>query len=560
MPNPTAAELRKLAEEALGRSADREDLLTFLQQHVRPRPKQRWTLEGHEYLGAIARDESRHIVIEKAAQVGASTLAIGRLIHSALQGYHVGYFLDTRDRMRTFVQNVMDPIINNSGEITRLVAEEEWRPPNIPRRRGGHSPDNVRLKRIGPGRAIFLSTQVMGEVKTTPLDMIMMDEVAELNPDIVEFAQDRLLHSDYRRQWWYSQPGVPEMDIDERFRASDMKYWKIRCRRCRAWTALELSFPDCLIQVRGDWRIACPSCHAKLHRADGEWVAMHADRDVSGYHISQLYGPHVDAQIIAEQWEHAQTRPNRMERFHISILGLPFAGDRKPLTDVVLNERCGTWGISPIGKGADLPLGIPFAGIDVGDVLHLVVARYAQGIGRIVWIEETPDWDLVQKRLRDHNVAGFVIDAKPEKTKAKELVRALGNGAIIYTSAQQMSIGEEDSDTKPVRKVSMNRTDLLDEMVAAFTSGELYLPKPGLPETQRVREHLGRVVKDRKSDGSFEYRKNVENHFGFALAHMLVGANAQEALKLAPAGHFEAAMRHEESRHIVGQTYSPRSW
>jgi len=555
-----AAELRKAVAEAAGRSADIEDRLTFLQRHVRPRPKQPWTLEGHEYLEAIARDESRVIVIEKAAQVGASTLAVGTLIHTAMAGLHVGYFLDTQHRMRSFVQGIVDPIINNSDEITRLVAEEEWRSPNRPKRRGGGSADNVRLKRIGAGKGYFLSAQVMGEVKSTPLDMLMMDEVAELDPDIVEFAQDRLLHSSYKREWWYSQPGVPEMDIDERFVHSDMKFWKIRCRRCRTWTALELSFPDVLVQVRGKWRIACPSCHAKLHRADGEWVAMHPDREVSGYHISQLYGPHVDADLVAEQWAHAQTRPNRMERFHISILGLPFAGDRKPLTDVVLNERCGPWGISPVGKGADLPLGIPFAGIDVGDVIHLAIARYAGGVGRVVWLEETPDWGLVQKRLRDHNVNAFIIDAMPEKTKAKELCRALGNGAIIYTAAQQRTVGEEDADTNPVRKISMNRTDLLDELVAAFLSGELYLPKPGLPETQRTREHLGRVVKDRKSDGSFEYRKAVENHFAFALAHMLAGVSAQEALGLAPAGHFKSPMRGEQSEHIVGQTFAPRRW
>ncbi len=492
--------------------------------------------------------------------MGASTAAVGTLIHTAKAGRHIGYFLPTQGHMKTFVQGIVDPIIDNSDEITRLVTEEEWKPPDRPKRRGGGGADNVRVKSIGPGKAYFLSTKVKSEVKSTPLDMIMMDEVAELDPDIVEFAQDRLLHSDYRREWWYSQPGVPEMDIDERFLRSDMKFWQIRCRRCRTWTALELSFPDVLIQVRGEWRIACPSCHAKLHRKDGQWVAMHPDREVSGYHLSQLYGPYVDAALIAEQWAHAQTRPNRMERFHISILGLPFAGDRKPLTEVVLNDRCGTWGISPVGKGADLPLGIPYAGIDVGDVIHLAIARYAGGVGRVVWLEETPDWELVQKRLRDHNVAAFIIDAKPEKTKAKELCRALGNGAIIYTGAQNRTIGTEDADTKPVQKISMGRTDLLDELVGAFLSGELYLPRPGLPQTQRAREHLGRVVKDRRSDGSFEYRKAVENHYAFALAHMLAGVNAQGALGLTPAGHFERSLPHEDSRHIFGQTFAPRRW
>jgi hypothetical protein len=554
------ADLKRTVKRHRGAGAEPEDLLSFLEQRIRPRSGVAWSLESHEYLRAIALDDCRVKVIEKAAQMGASTLAIGELLQLGIAGYHVGYFLDTAARMQQFVQARLDPIINADDELVRQVVEEEWKPADRPRRRGGKGADNVRLKRIGKGRALFLSTGAMGEVKTHDLDCIMMDEVAELNETIAEFAQDRLLHSKLKRERWFSQPDVPEMDIDDYFLRSDRRYWKLRCRRCRTWTALELRFPDVLRQVRGQWRIGCPSCDLPFDPSAGEWVAMHPDRESHGYHLSQLFGPQITAAEIAQQWERAQSRPNRMRRFMISILGLPFAGDRQPITDALLNDRCGDWGISASGSGM-IPMGIAYAGIDVGDVIHLAIARYQEGQGKVIWLEELSDWERLEKRLRDHNVTAFVIDARPEKTKAKELCRKLGVGALIYTGAgQQTTVGEEDADTDPVRRLSMNRTDLLDELVGVLAVGDLRLPRPGLPETQKAREHLKRLVRDRRDDGSFAYRRNVENHYALALAHMVAALRYQSALKLSPPGHFHGEQPGEQSRHIYGETFAPRRW
>ncbi len=513
----------------------------------------RWTLEGHEYLCGIAEDESQIVVIEKAAQLGASTLVIGELLRACLVGYNAGYFLDTKGRMQRYVQGKIDPIINGSPELMRHVGEEQ--PTfglDLPKRRGGRPADNVHVKRVGRGLAYFLSTRVMGDVKSLDLDMIVMDEVAELDEEKAEFAQDRLLHSSLKRQWWLSQPDIPEMDIDDWFKRSDQKYWLLRCRRCRTWTALELAFPDCLVKVRGEWRIACPRCHARLHREDGKWVAMHPDRDISGYHLTQLYGPHTTAAEIAAGWERAQTRPSRMRRFMISIIGQPYAGDRQPITDALLNTRCGEWGITASGRG-DLPQGAAFAGIDVGDVIHIWIARFGDdGPARTVWLEATRDWAIVEKRLRDHGVQMFVVDAMPEKTKAKELCRSVGPGAIVYTSGRRTSYGIEDQETAPVHTISVDRTEMLDALVDAITAGELLLPKPTLPETQTAREHLKRLVKDKADDNTYRYRRAVENHFAFAAAHMLLARTGQTALKLAPAGHLGPV-----ADHIIGGSLVP---
>jgi len=556
-----------------------KDLLAFLKRRIRPRPRVPWTLDRHEYLRAIAQDPARVIVIEKAAQIGISTLMLSELIYRCLSGHNAGYFLDTAGRMRKFVQARLDPIINADDDLTRRVVEGRFQPDEIAptqrrRRRGGKSADNVMLKHIGPGTAYFLSTQVMGDVKTVDLDAIYMDEVAELDDEKSEFAQDRLLHSDLKLQRWFSQPDIPEMDVDDWFQRSDKKYWHLRCSKCGSWWALELAFPQCLYQVRGEWRIGCPLCHVALNASRGKWVATHPGRPISGYHLTQLYGPHTTPTDIAEQWEQAQTKPSRMRRFQISILGNPYGGDRQPITDALLNIRCGDWGIfSSAGAGvlvrqlADqsrnpvgIPSGLPFAGIDQGDLIHLAIGRLSDGVMRIVWLEETPSWELVEKRLRDHKVAMFICDAMPYKTEAKRLCRALKSGAILYSSAKRTIYGIEDAETEPVHAINVDRTEYMDRVVDAFASAALYLPKSMLEQTAHARDHLKRFVKDRRDDGSMVYRRNVANHYGMAIAAMMLAVEGQSALGLAPAGHFRDSMPHERSRHIIGENLAPRSW
>ena len=548
MKTPSIApELSELAAEALAAGGRREGFLPFLLRHIHPRPRESWTLEGHEYLRGIAEDESQIIVVEKAAQLGLSTLFLAELLYVCLGGHNAGYFLDTAGRMQRMVQARLDPIIDADEELTRQVLEGRMQLPGLSRRRRGKIADNVRIKQIGPATAYFLSTQVMGDVKTVDLDAIYMDEVAELDEEKSEFAQDRLLHSNLKLQRWISQPDVPGMDIDDWFQRSNQQYYQLRCGRCRQWWALELSFPDCLFQVRGEWRIGCPKCHVQLHRESGEWIARHPDRPISGYHLSQLYGPRISAAEIAAAWERAQTRPSRMRRFYLSILGLPWAGERQPITDMLLNERCGDWALAPSASAVP---GAAFAGIDTGDTLHLVIARFdPAGPARIVWLERLADWDLLARRLRDHQVEMFVCDAAPEKTKAKELCRALGGGAIVYSSGRRTAYSIEDQETEPVHAISVDRTEMIDGVVDAITAGELWLPKPTLEEAQVAREHLKRLVKDRDDSGNYRYRRNIENHYAMAAAHMMLAHQSQAALRLAPAGHFTG--EHAVSKNIA---------
>jgi len=548
--------------------------LDFFAAHIHPRRKP-WSLDRHEYLRQIVEDPAQHIVIEKAAQLGASTVMLGRMILACLHARKVGYFLESRPYMTTFVQDRFDPLIAADRALGRAVVEGQHETEDIAGRR--KRADNVRLKHIGPGSAYFCVTQKRSDIKSVDLDLVILDEVAELDPELVDWVDDRLLHSDYKRRYELSQPDVPNWGIDERFRESDQKYWALRCPRCRVRTIVELEFPACLAWMEGarripagdfvlddgcrglspdHFRIVCPRCFARLDPSAGEWVAQNPGARISGYHLSQLYGPAIDAPAIARKWIGAQKRPSKMANFYISYLGLPYAGDRQPLTEELLTSKCGDWRISPTGQGENLPTGVAFAGIDVGDICHLVVARRGDdGKFRVLWAEKTGSWALLEKRLRDYDVRMAVVDAMPYKTSAKALVRSFKRAAISYMTGQQTRYAIEDGETDPVHVINCDRTEASDALVDAITAGDLLLPRASEPVVPEIKAHLKNLIKDKRADGTFAYKRGLDDHYAQALIRMLLAAGGSRALGIGVCHHLGGA-----DKWIIGKSSAPRRW
>ncbi|MBC7288224.1 MAG: phage terminase large subunit family protein, partial [Armatimonadetes bacterium] len=477
------------------------------------------------------------MVIMKAAQMGVSTVALARMLHWCLLGRKVGYYLPTREFMVRFVQDRLDPLINAHPELARATLEGKAYDDASAARLRRKSADNVRLKHIGPGSAWLMGLQKLTEAKSVDLDAVLLDELNELDPRLALWVEDRLLHSDFKRHWSLSQPSVPDFGIHAAYLASDRKRWLIRCRRCRRWCDLPADFPDCLVRHKsGEWRIVCTRCGARVHRANGQWVAENPEASVSGYQLSQLYGPHITPDEIAARWQRAQRDSTALENFRISILGLPHAGDRQPLSEDVLSAAC----------DADRLLGpLPgaralYAGIDQGDVNHIAIAALdADDTLRVVWAEATPHWERLEALLRQFNVSFFVIDAMPSKTLAKRLCHAEGlHGAICYFTGEGLRTSFEDEQTAtPTLVVKVDRTEAIDAMADAVRAGSLRLPSARLDVVHTIKQHCKRLVKTLRPDGRFDYARGVENHFGLALTYLHLAAEAARAHGLGPVVH-----------------------
>jgi len=520
---------------------------------------------GHEDLKAIAADKARVVIVEKAAQKGVTELMLRLQFWLCKQGYSSAYFLRSLPYMKMQVQRRVEPLIAANRILQEaLVADAEKEllgesEEGVPRKY--RLRDNIRLKKLWNGWCFYMGLQSEADVRMFPLDAIFVDEVETLKPELTDALQERLYHSPLKWERWFSQPTVAGYGIDERFAETDQRYWHLKCPNCGEWFALEEHFPKVLMAMvdgqpvlwGGDWdatqwdsrwqfSYCCPFCKTPLDPLtipQKEWVARYPSRDSHGYHLTQLYSGTMTATEIAQLWHRAQFSVRRKERFVNSVLGLPYmGGERQPITP------------EKVFYGTHEPTGMlveshrRYAGVDVGDVNHLVVLEANESDGRlyVVWAEEvkgTNKWEILLRRIVDLKVAGVAINAMPYKDSAKKLLRNLPpeiKGALVYdTATKGISISEEDKELNaPVLTISANRTELMDGTVDALLSGQIVLPRRGLPQTEAIVRHLMNYIVEYDESGNRHYAKGRQDHFGRAMDYArLIAVNAAP-LRFAP--------------------------
>ena len=93
-------------------------------------------LRGHPYQRSIYDDSCPRMVIEKAAQMGATEYAISRVLHFAVtNGGRVIYYLPTDNDAGEFSRDRFGPAVKNSPRLSALLKDV----------------NSASLKRIGPG-------------------------------------------------------------------------------------------------------------------------------------------------------------------------------------------------------------------------------------------------------------------------------------------------------------------------------------------------------------------------------------------------------------------------
>jgi len=101
---------------------------------------------------------------------------------------------------------------------------------------------------------------------STPLDALLYDEVDKLPAENMEWSRGRVAHSELRLAIYFSAGYSPGAGIDLRYQAGSQHRWLVDCanrscsRKKSEAICLEDEFPDCMAQIRGEWRRVCPDC------------------------------------------------------------------------------------------------------------------------------------------------------------------------------------------------------------------------------------------------------------------------------------------------------------
>lgn len=456
-----------------------------------------------------------HVTIEKGAQTGFSTLAIAHALFMVdVMKRNIIYYLPT-DKMATrFGQTRFDPYINRSDYLKGRL----------------NGTDQPGLKEID---SYFL--YILGLVSKTgaisiPADEIVFDEVALINQENMDLAQDRIsAPGSLGWQKYFSVALYEEDGIDDLFQLSDMRKWLIKCSGCGHYSAVEDEFPDCFVKKDGDVRIICIKCSKALDVTEGRWVAEHPDRskDRLGYRVPQLIVPGANLQLIWNRWGRVQDKPSKRAQFRRSVLALPDSGNMQPVSSEVLKrvEAASDYNFT------DYSTRCTGVGIDMGDQAHVAIAEpYEDGIRLLsFWEVDVEDLEALIEQIEEkYHVDCLIIDAMPYKTESKKVVRRLkkATGYIQYFSGSELKEGTEGEDEKKVKKITVDRDESLDETTDLFacTPPLALLPKPRNTDEEKlintVKSHLKKLVKEEIGEGEdkkIRYKKNVPNHFGMAI-------------------------------------------
>lgn len=154
--------------------------------------------DSHRYLLPLYMDNSKEIVLMKAAQMGATIWMLLRLLWFCGCAYahrpiKACLYFPTQEGVGKLSKDRLKPLIASNQHLSNITIET----------------DTIGYKQIGKS-SLYL--QHMGGEATkdsTPFDMICFDEVRLLNPADIDQARERISHSEYKYVMQVSTAGLP---------------------------------------------------------------------------------------------------------------------------------------------------------------------------------------------------------------------------------------------------------------------------------------------------------------------------------------------------------------
>jgi hypothetical protein len=515
----------ELSPEVIAHFMQREDALMWILDNkleIAPGP---WKLKGHEYQVGWLKEQAPEQVFIKGAQIGATETLVLRTLHGHIMGrYPQGsmYLFPTTRDVSDFSKARFDPLIQLNpfiGEHVKAAGEKGTDAQNIKKigrgflyLRGARSTRNI-------GGAKKSSTGL----KSAPVDRVVFDELDEMEPDMIELAKHRVMHSEVKELMYLGTPTIPDYGVDRRYKESDQRVWMLECQKCGKETCLDLEFPNGLHRrLDGSVYRACLHCDAELFPHKGRWVALYPDKskDMVGWRISQLNSIYVDPAYILDKYENP---PNGdLAEVMNSHLGRAYLPAENRLTQQEVFACCGE---DPELIKSDNPTCM---GVDVGRELHVVIAerknRQTLKIIRLVRVTSFNDLHDLASRF---NVKCAVLDLYPETRKVREFQKAERFQVFGCQYVETNAVWGFDEKHHVVK---VNRTEICDATHSLIAdSGRLEIPRRNKEIEEFAFEvcNIAKILEEDKETGAkeFRYRKlDQRDHYRHALNYCLLAS------------------------------------
>lgn len=470
----------------------------------------------HRFMFDIYADRTPIQVIRKAAQVGASTMEILRLLHTArFWGINQIYTLPTSDDVLKFVQSKVNRIMDINPVIKEGIDSK--------------SIDSIEQKQIGKAFVYFKGTFTEREAIMLSSDRNIHDELDKSKPEVVRDYTSRMGYSKIRSQHFFSTPTIPDYGVDKMFDQSDQKYWRFNCPHCKYRQHME--WEKNVDELRGIY--VCQQCHKELTPQEindlGSWEARYPGRSTSGYWISQLHCPWKTAAELIKEKQDADDDTY----FYNFVLGLPYlAADQKIPASLFLRNI--------VEKEVDNfdeynVMGID-TGLGTGKGNHAIIGNQKG----IFWIgilqdhEGNDRWQQAAELIQFFNVRVIVIDGQPYTEEAFLLAKQFPYRVYLSWFKDDPKMLEvvrffdekesKDAEFEDEVKVYSSRTRIMDDTISALRRGEIkFAIQPSSPTFKLLIAHAqtmyARTVTDKFGQAKREWANTGPNDFWLSLIY-----------------------------------------
>ena len=485
-----------------------------------------WRFPHYPWTRGMHDSDAEMNIGQKAAQMSYTETVLNRTLYNLdIHSLNCLYVLPSwRPDACDFSAGRFNPAIELSPHIKEMFSDVS----------------NVGHKRAGTANLYLRGSKSKSQLKSVPINMVVIDEKDEMPPLNVPLAFERQSGQSRRQSWQISTPTYPEYGINADFLTSSQNHFFFKCPHCSKFT--ELIFPDCIVVTAEkitdttlkDSHLICKECKAKLEHntkiewlnSDSQWVESYTQRDVKGWYINQLYSPELQPYKIAESIIKSQLDPAEDQQLWNSKMGLPHIVKGSGVTDSQIKECIKPYRMLTCYNGTR----VVTMGIDVGwPLCHVEIDEWELpstpvidiNLGstpRVIFMETVHGFDDLKRIFIDFKVHFGVIDSQPERRLALQFANLLPG--FIRCCSYEMGIeGKMIFLDQNEPRVKVDRTSWLDLSLGRFKRKDgIYLPSDTTEEYKKhIKAQIRVYQKDKNNQQTGRYITPVgEDHFGHA--------------------------------------------
>ena len=160
-----------------------------------------FTFHKHEYLRLPYEDNHPDMVEMKGTQMGLTSKAMLRVMYAARYGGYRGilYLFPSKSDVLDFSKGRISPLIaDNPDTIGKWVTDT----------------DAAGIKRVWNTFLYLRGMRSRVSLKSVPADLIIYDELDEAPQKMIDMAQERMAHSEFKESLKLSNPTIPDYGIE----------------------------------------------------------------------------------------------------------------------------------------------------------------------------------------------------------------------------------------------------------------------------------------------------------------------------------------------------------